>query len=252
MIARMRLVASRAEMETVSKMAQLRTALLSSLSHDFRTPLSAILASASSLVDYGDQFSPEVRRDLLSNIQHEAEALSRFVSNLLSITRLESGVIALEPAPTQLADLVNEVADRIERRGDKRRIRVIERVPGANVMADPLLLGHALANVLDNALRYSGEDPPVEAVIERGPGGALQLVISDHGPGVRAEDRGRIFEKFFRVQDGRGRDGSGLGLSIAKGLIEAMNGSIVAADRPSGAGLAITIILPELSFELAA
>lgn len=255
-IARVRLSAAGAEAQAMARMERLRTALLSSLSHDFRTPLSAILASASSLAEYGDHFTAETRRDLASNIQEEAEALSSFVSNLLSMTRLESGALVIAPARVRAAEIAHEVAERLERRrpnteGEQRRIVVTEcDMDEPQALADPRLMAQALTNVLDNALTYSPPDRPIEVAIRRAPGvpGSIVIAVHDEGPGVEGEDHIRIFDKFYRAGPNRvGAAGSGLGLSIAKGLIEAMNGAIEAAPGPGGQGLTVAISLPEAS-----
>jgi two-component system sensor histidine kinase KdpD len=230
-----------ADLVATARTEQLRTALLSSISHDLRTPLAAILASATSLKTFGDQFTPEVCADLIATIEEEAERLNRFVGNLLSMTRLESGALSLERQTFDAAEVINRAVGRIER----RRHRPVERAGLAPVAAegDPILLEQALDNVLENAARYS---PPAGAICVRCVRRAdrLEIDIDDEGPGVPDDDLERIFDKFYRSPASSGASqGTGLGLSIARGLLEAMNGDILAQNKPDG-GLNIRLRIP--------
>lgn len=237
-ILRARSAAVQADLMAAAKTEQLRTALLSSISHDLRTPLAAILASATSLRTFGDQFAPEVSADLIATIEEEAERLNRFVGNLLSMTRLESGALSLERQTFDAAEVINRAVGRVER----RRRRPVERDGVAPVAAegDPILLEQALDNVLENAARYS---PPAGSISVRCAqrGRRLEIEIDDEGPGVPDEDLERIFDKFYRSPaSSGGSQGTGLGLSIARGLLEAMNGDIHAENKPEG-GLKIRL-----------
>ncbi len=158
-VLRARLSSAQADLLAASKTEQLRAALLSSISHDLRTPLAAILASATSLKTFGGQFPPDVQRDLLTTIEEEAERLNRFVANLLSMTKLESGSITLQSQPVDVGEVVNRTADRI---GAYRR-RAVERAGHGESIAhgDPILLEQALGNVIENAARYSPPGGPI-------------------------------------------------------------------------------------------
>lgn len=240
-IARARLARAKSEAETLAKTEALRNALLSSISHDLRTPLAAIIASASSLQEFGADFPPEVRRDLTATIQEEAERLNLYVGNLLSMTKLESGALHVQ----QIAFSLGEVLGRVTRRQEGlHRRRVEQRTePGLEVMGDPILLEQALSNILENAMRYSPPDAAV-AVSARFEGRQAVIEIADDGPGVPEADQERIFEKFYRAPNAA-RSGTGLGLSIARGLVEGMGGSLCAANRlEPGHGLIVTARLP--------
>jgi two-component system sensor histidine kinase KdpD len=241
-ILRARLSAAQAESEAAAKTEQLRTALLSSISHDLRTPLAAILASATSLKTFGPQFSPDVRQDLVDTIEEEAERLNQFVANLLSMTKLESGALCLEVQGFDAAEVVNRAADRIE----KTRRREVRRIGAEALTAqgDPILLEQALGNVLENAARYSAADCPISIRCGRQRDRVL-ISVEDSGPGVPERELERIFDKFYRSAPSSGvSQGTGLGLSIAKGLLEAMNGSISAENRTGGLGLRVSLTIP--------
>lgn len=242
-IARARLSAAQADSAAAAKTEQLRTALLASISHDLRTPLAAILASATSLKTFGPQFSPQVRDDLVSTIEEEAERLNQFVANLLSMTKLESGALSLELQGFDAAEVVNRAADRIER----SRHREVRRfgAEGLSVEGDPILLEQALGNVLENAARYSGPDCPIFIRCARTDDRRVLIAVEDLGPGVPERELERIFDKFYRAAPSSGvSQGTGLGLSIAKGLLEAMNGSISAENRQGAAGLRVNLAIP--------
>jgi K+-sensing histidine kinase KdpD len=241
-IGRARLAAAQADSAVATRTEQLRTALLSSISHDLRTPLAVILASATSLKTFGPQFSPAVRDDLVSTIEEEAERLNQFVANLLSMTKLESGALSLEMQGFDAAEVVNRAADRIE----KTRHREVLRIGAEALTAegDPILLEQALGNVLENAARYSGPDCPISVRCACQEDRVL-ITVDDFGPGVPEPELERIFDKFYRSAPSSGQSqGTGLGLSIAKGLLEAMNGSIRAENRKGGLGLRVSLTIP--------
>ncbi|NQE61723.1 DUF4118 domain-containing protein [Caulobacter sp. RHG1] len=240
-VMRARLAAARSEIEAMARTEQLRNALLSSISHDLRTPLAAILASASSLKDFGERFSPEVRADLVTTIQEEAVRLNRFVANLLSMTRLESGALDLDRQTFGAAEVIDRVAVRFERPGQPIRRDLTD--GGLLASGDPILLEQALGNVVENALRYGPAGAPVTIRAWRDDG-AVHIEVEDQGRGVPPADLDRIFEKFYRSPGAATIQGTGLGLSIARGLVEAMDGSIAARARADGEpGLVVGLIL---------
>jgi K+-sensing histidine kinase KdpD len=243
-IVRARLSARQGQMEAIAKTEQLRNALLSSVSHDFRTPLAVILASASALGDLFDDIDRSGREDLLATIQEEAERLNRFIANLLQISKLETGVVKVSSAEVNIAEVVDEVARRCARGRNAERLRIGICEPGLFVRGDPILLEHAIGNVVENALRFSEAEQSV-VLSGRKAGDMVRLDVTDNGPGVDPADIERIFEKFF--QSGPRRlesSGAGLGLSIARGLLEAMQGRISAENRAGGRGLRVTLSLP--------
>ncbi len=240
-ILRARLSAARAEMAAASRTEQLRNALLSSISHDLRTPLAAILASASSLKTFGGQFAPEVREDLVATIEEEAERLNRFVANLLSMTKLESGALTLERQSFDVLEVVNRASERMEKAG--RPVRREIQGERLAIEGDPILLEQALSNLLENAARY-GFDGGSILVRVHDLGAAVMIEVQDDGPGVPEHDLQRIFEKFYRSGGStQASQGTGLGLSITRGLVEAMNGSIAANNRADGSsGLVVAML----------
>ena len=245
-IARSRLSGERAEMQARDRTEQLRNALLSSISHDLRTPLAAILASATSLREFGDRFAPDVREDLTLTIQEEAERLNAFVGNLLNMTKLESGALQIEAVSFGLAEVMQRVAERVRRRGGERGL-IVEAPSGPLwAIGDPILTEQALANVVENAVRFSANGTRIELVSRR-EAGQVVVEVSDEGPGVPPGDLPMIFEKFYRSPaTAASQQGTGLGLSITRGLIEAMGGEVHARARADGRpGLVVAIALPE-------
>lgn len=243
-IARSRLSGERAEMQARTRTEQLRNALLSSISHDLRTPLAAILASATSLREFGDRFAPEVRDDLTLTIQEEAERLNVFVGNLLNMTKLESGALQIEAVNFGLAEVMQRVAQRVRRRGGEREL-VVEVEEALWALGDPILTEQAVANVVENAVRFSANGTRIEIVGRCEEGWAVVEVI-DQGPGVPDADMPMIFEKFYRSPaTAASQQGTGLGLSITRGLVEAMGGEVRARGRADGgSGLVVAIALP--------
>jgi two-component system sensor histidine kinase KdpD len=242
-LARARLNAARAEAEARAKTEDLRNALLSSISHDLRTPLAAILASASSLEQFGEGFEPAVRNDLAATIREEAERLDAFVANLLHMSRVESGALSVHATPFSTAEVI---ARTVERRARVLGGRTTVEAPPVliDALGDPVLFEQALGNVVENALRHT---PPGAAVEVRAwqEGSEILVEVADRGPGVGPSETDRIFEKFVRGAGAAGRPGVGLGLAIARGLAEAMGGAVSARNRSAPeTGLVVTFRLP--------
>jgi two-component system, OmpR family, sensor histidine kinase KdpD len=223
---------------------RLRAALLTSLSHDLRTPLSAILGAASALRELADRLSAEERADLLSTIVDESERLNRFIANLLDMTKLEAGAVAPKSALHDPADIVSTALKRVSKILAQHTIET-ELQPGLPmVQVDPVLLEQVLFNLLDNAAKYAPAGTPIRVEGWRDPE-AVYLQVVDEGPGIPPGDIERIFDKFYRVQKGdHVRAGTGLGLAISRGFIEAMDGTIAAANRADRTGAVFTIRLP--------
>lgn len=244
-VARARLSMEKSEAEAIARTERLRTALLSSISHDFRSPLAAILASASSLLEYDAEFAPETRRDLAQNVIEETERLNRFVANLLNMTRLESGVLEIDVQAVAAAEVARSAAARLGPRKGARRIAIAAAGDELQVHADPLLIEQALSNVLENAAAFSPDASTIDIGFDAD-AAEVRIEVSDLGPGVPDPDLGRIFDKFYRVaEDRRSAKGTGLGLSITKGMVEAMGGRVWARRRPDGQpGLSVVIAMP--------
>lgn len=235
--------ASRAE--AMAETERFRSALLSSISHDLRTPLTSILGSVTALRHDGERFDEAARQDLLATIEEEAERLDRFVHNLLDMTRLESGSLEARRDWISVAEVVHAAARGVERRLAGRRLllRVAAGLP--MIRGDFVLLETVIVNLLDNAAKHAQGatfvEVSAEAVRDR-----LLIRVRDDGPGVAPEHLPRLFERFFRAdRGGYDSEGTGLGLAICKGLVEAMNGSI-AAESPvaDGRGVGFTLSFP--------
>lgn len=226
---------------------KLRTALLTSLSHDLRTPLASILGAASSLAAHGETLAPAARSEMARTIAEEAERLNRFIGNLLDMTRLEAGRLAPDLLATDLADAVGTALARAERRlqGFRVLLDLADDLP--LVRLDGVLFEQVLMNLLDNAAKYApaGSTIRIGATREPGPPAMLRLAIADEGPGIPADELAHIFEKFYRARaaDRQGA-GTGLGLAICRGFMEAMGGTIEAANRVGGKGAEFTLMLP--------
>jgi len=218
---------------------KLRTTLLSSLSHDLRTPLSSITGAVTTLRQLGDQMPAADRQDLLASIEEEAARLTRFVANLLDMSRLESGAVKVRRDFLDPAEIVRTAVERCRKvfPGMKIETSIARGLPF--IRGDAGLLEQVLFNLLDNAHKYGGDTGAIVHARQEGPD--VVISVTDEGPGVKPADLERIFEKFFRGGRADGRKaGTGLGLSICKGLTEAMGGTIEAqspAARRRGARL---------------
>ncbi|MFN0217630.1 MAG: DUF4118 domain-containing protein [Hyphomicrobium sp.] len=245
-IERTLLVEQAAKAETAAESERLRGALLSSVSHDLRTPLASIVGSVTSLRQLGDKMSKQDRADLLATIEEEAGRLSAFVSNLLDMTRLEAGALNIQSEWVDVADAVRGAAARAKKLFPDRRTDVTIAADLPLVRGDAALLEQVVFNLLDNAHKYS---PPatVTRVATTGAGGSgVRIAVSDDGVGIPTDALNKIFDKFYRVAGVDGRaPGTGLGLSICEGIIKAMGGEIAArSPSASGKGSEFTILLP--------
>lgn len=202
-----------------------REALLSSISHDLRTPLATITGSVTSLRELGDRMPPESRDDLLQSIEEESARLTRFVANLLDMTRITAGTLQAKRDWVDVADVIRSAVDRARKYFPSQSFETGIAKDLPVIRADSVLLGQVLFNLLDNAAKYGGGDPV--NVYARRDANEIVISVTDHGKGIPAEDLDRIFEKFYRRSKSDGRSpGTGLGLSIARGFIEAMGGRI--------------------------
>ena len=228
----------------LSQTEGLRSALLSSISHDFGTPLASILGSASSLLSYGGTYAPEVTRELLTTILEEAERLGRFVKNLMQMTRLEAGALVPRLGWVDVGDLIATSLDAALRRMQNHRtaIEVAEHLPFVHI--DFVLMETVLVNVLDNAAKYAPPQTTIRIDASQ-VGDEIMIDVTDQGRGISVEDLGAVFDKFYRTkQRDRTVPGTGLGLAICKGIVEAHGGSIEALSPGLGRGTTIRIRLP--------
>jgi two-component system, OmpR family, sensor histidine kinase KdpD len=223
---------------------RLRSAMLTSVSHDLRTPLASIIGALSSLRSYRDRYDEQTRDELLGTALSEAQRLDRFVSNLLDMTRLDAGAVAPKREAVDVGDLISTA---LRRAMPLLKDKVV--VPSVPPGLPPLSLDFVLAeqvlfNLLDNAAKYSPAGGRIE-VEARATGGAVEIVVRDEGPGIPADALDRLFHKFYRADAGdRQRAGTGLGLAIAKGFVEAQGGTIAARNRPDRSGAEFIVRYP--------
>ena len=228
---------------------KLRAALLTSISHDLRTPLASILGSATSLRHYRAQLSDADQDELLGTISEEAERLNHFIANLLDMTRLESGALAPNLDLIELGDVVGSVLRRAQKLTQGHKI-VLDVEPGLPLLRiDPVLFEQVLFNLIDNAAKYAHPGTTITLRARR-ESGTVRIMVMDEGPGLPDADREKVFDKFYRVRAGDSqRAGTGLGLAIARGFMEAVGGAITATNRTDlsevgGPGAVFTLTLP--------
>jgi two-component system sensor histidine kinase KdpD len=241
---RTRLASRNAETQRYRETERLRSALLSSVSHDLRTPLASIVGAATTLQSLGDRLTPENRDSLADTIAGESRRLNRYIQNLLDMSRLDHGALRAEAEWIDLRDVVSAARSRL--RDSYSGDRLDQSIPeeAAFVLADPALLEQILVNILDNAAKYGEGHVRIEA---ENRSGAVVLSVTDEGPGVPKFRRKRIFEPFNSADAGdRGAGGTGLGLSIARGFARAMGGDVLVRDAPSGRGARFEIVLPRI------
>jgi two-component system sensor histidine kinase KdpD len=222
----------------------LERALLNSISHDLRTPLVTIIGALSSLSEETLHLPEQKQRELLHCAWNEAERLNRFVGNLLDMTRLEAGELRINREPCDVQDLIGSALTILDRKLDGRDVSVqlAEGLP--LVSMDMVLMTQVLVNLIDNGIKYSPADSPLE-IAARFEADQLLIEVLDRGPGVPEADLQRVFAKFYRLPVPEGVSGTGLGLSICKGIIEAHHGTIRAENRVGG-GLRVVCLLPLL------
>lgn len=221
---------------------KLRNSLLSSVSHDLRTPLATIKGAASGLVDSGASMDEPTRRELAESIYDESERLNRLVNNLLEMTRLQSGATRVKRDWQPIEEVIGAALERMEPQLRHREMQTS--VPGDLPLApfDGVLIEQVIINLLDNAAKYSPANQPIEIAASAMPG-ALGVMVSDRGPGLAPGDETRIFERFYRAENIGATTGAGLGLAICKGIVDAHGGKIWAQNR-AGGGMTMTFTLP--------
>jgi two-component system, OmpR family, sensor histidine kinase KdpD len=220
---------------------RLRTALLNSVSHDLRTPLASIKASASSLLDRDVQWSDAERDEFLTTINTEVDRLTRLVHNLLDMSRIEAGALDPHLVESSVAEVVGPVVRRA-RAAAHQPVDVDVPEELAPVLVDPVRLDQVLTNLLDNARSYA-DGSPVQ-MVARQAGDTVELRVVDHGPGIPGPERERVFDQFYRLKGGGRRpEGTGMGLAICRGIVEAHGGRLRVETTPGG-GATFVLTLP--------
>lgn len=242
---RARLVSDLEAARLTGETEQLRSALLSSISHDLRSPLSSMIGSADSLARYGDAMSEPDRQSLLETIRLEGERLDRYIQNLLDMTRLGQQGLTLARDWIGIDELIGSAVRRLTRYLPHIEIRTHIPPDVPLVHVHPALLEQAFFNVLENAAKFSPPGRYISVLVSACDDHRLQVDISDEGPGITEENRKKVFDMFFTMQRGdRKQSGTGLGLTIVQAIVGAHMGSVQAMGGPNGAGTTIRITLP--------
>ena len=235
-----RLAAEAEAARPIAAADRMRTALLTAVSHDLRSPLASAKAAVTSLRSPDMHWDADDTAELLATADESIDKLIRLVANLLDMSRLQAGALSLFPRPSGLDEIVARALDDLGPAGRDITVDIGETVPA--VRADPAILERVIVNLVENALRYSpaGKSPLLAASAL---GDRVELRVVDRGPGLPEEDRERMFVPFQRLGDTDNTTGVGLGLALSRGLTEAMDGTLTAEDTPGG-GLTMTVNLP--------
>ncbi|MBI1309214.1 MAG: DUF4118 domain-containing protein [Proteobacteria bacterium] len=225
----------------------LRSALLSSISHDLKTPLVGIIGSLSTLEHAGKGLPQEDQQELVAASRREAERLHSIIHNVLEVTKLESGSLQPKREHVSPVDLIGEAVRRTQKYHAQLQVALEAPQDVPDLEVDPILMGQVFYNLFDNAAKYAGADRPIEvrlaAVTEDET--RLQVDVADEGPGIAPGEENKVFDKFFRTEKGDHKvAGSGLGLAICRGIVEAHGGSIKVANRNDGKGAVFSMVLP--------
>jgi two-component system sensor histidine kinase KdpD len=244
---RTRLVADLQSERVANESERLRTALLSSVSHDLRTPLAAIIGAAGSLDSYGNAMDETDRHSLLETVRVEGERLDRYIQNLLDMTRLGHGELALQRDWIGIDELIGSATGRMRRYQPNVRFTIMIDPGIGPIWVHPALIEQALFNVIENAARFSPSGQSIAIEVQRAGDDRLRIDIRDWGPGIPEGERRRIFDMFYSAERGdRGGHGTGLGLAICRGMIGAHGGEVDALRGADGVGTIVRIMLPLL------
>jgi two-component system sensor histidine kinase KdpD len=223
---------------------RLRSALLTSISHDLKTPLASVLGAASTMRDLSSGLSDTEKRDLLATVIDESERLNRFIANLLDMTKLESGAVVPNTSRLDIGEIVGSALRRAGKILVNHKISLELAAELPMLELDAVLFEQALFNLLDNAAKYAPADTTISIKGTRNKD-YVTLQIIDEGDGIPPMELESIFDKFYRAQKGdHVRPGTGLGLAISRGFVEAMHGTISATNRTDRSGAVLTIRLP--------
>jgi len=237
---RARAIDRAASAEAARRNEELRAAMLDGLAHDLKTPLTAIKASVTSLIS-GYPRTEERKEELLTIVNEETDRLHRIVSEAIQMGRIDAGKISLQRGPHALDEIVTGALSDLKMSASRLRLNIPDRIPPLYVDFD--LIGQALKQLLDNADRYSPAGSPIAVSARLAPDSVI-VSVADSGPGVRADEQSKIFDKFYRgMHSSRFREGTGMGLSIAKGIVEAHGGKITVSAGPEG-GSVFSVQLP--------
>jgi two-component system sensor histidine kinase KdpD len=239
---RARLDAEAREQQVRADVIRTRAAFLATVTHDLRTPLATIKTATGALLMPDDALAPEDRRELAGDAHHEVDRLIRLVDKTLELSRIRAGAVVTDAVELAPADLVRLATERLSGSADVSRVRLAVDPDVPAVVVDPLLAEHALRNLIENALLH---DPTGGEVLVRARAapGTVELQVVDHGPGIAPEQQERVFEEFVRLGAPTDGTGSGLGLAVARGLIEVHGGTVTCTDT-AGGGATFVVSLP--------
>ena len=240
-VERTRLAADLQNLRVEAEGEKLRTALLNSLSHDLRTPLVSVIGAFSGL---SDELSPADRAALIEAGLDEARRLDRYVQNLLNMTRLEYGALRPKRSVVDVRELIGTARADLKRPLQGHLIVIDIPADCSQIDVDPVLIGQALSNVLENAAKYAPAGSTIR-IAARSNHAMVTLSVNDQGPGIPAAERSKVFDMFYRVDEGDRRPtGTGLGLAIVRGFVQAHGGRVRALAGPDGHGTTIELDLP--------
>ena len=233
---------TRAEAEILRRTDELRTALLHAVSHDLRTPLSSIIASAGALRQDAAGWSQEEHAELAATIEEEARRLNRIVGNLLDLSRIEAGALVPRKDWYDLGALVDDVVGRLRGVTTGRALEIDVPYELPPLLMDYVEIDQVLSNLIENAVKHTPAGSPITVGV-RVVGSDARVDVADGGPGLPPDALARVFEPFYRANGHRAGGGTGIGLAVARGLVEAHGGRIWAENQPGG-GARFTFTLP--------
>lgn len=234
--------------QVIEATEKLQSALLSSISHDLRTPLVSITGTLSSLQDDGSHLDDPSKQSLIENARQEADRLNRLVGNLLDMSRLESGAVHVKREPAEIEDVIGAALEQMNGHLEGRPVQVNVPRDLPLVPLDFGLMVQVFINLIDNAIKYSPPDSPIEIRAFR-TDNSVEIQVADRGVGIPRTDLNRVFDKFYRVERPESVTGTGMGLAICRGIVEGHGGQIQAENRPEG-GTVIRLTLPRLTLPL--
>ncbi len=238
------------EAETLRRSEQLKTALLDAVTHDLRTPLTSIKASVTTLLgagngELGGVLDTEARRDLLLVINEESDRLDRFVEEMMAVARIEGGQLRLLRAPASVHDVVSTAIERAATPLQSHPVEITIADPLPPLLVDAPTISAVVFELVENAAKYSPAGHPIHVTAKHGEGAWIEIAVEDEGPGVPPSLRTRVFEKFFRAPGvPRGQQGFGMGLAIARGIVEAHGGRIWLETGRNGQGAVVRFTVP--------
>jgi two-component system sensor histidine kinase KdpD len=227
--------------QVIQETEKLQTALLNAISHDLKTPLVSVIGVLSSLQEKSMKLDDSAKENLIQVAREEADKLNHLISNLLDESRIEAGAIRITRQPVEVQDIIGAALEQLGTRSTRHRLKIDIPSELPFIFVDVGLVVQALVNVIDNALKYSPPGTLIE-IQAQSLNGEMQIEIIDQGIGIPPQDIDRVFDKFYRIQRPDNVSGTGMGLSISKGIIESHGGRIEASNR-SGGGTIIKILI---------